>query len=184
MSRDTHCSSMRRSLSARVYEDLTITSHATSYEGAFQELAVLDPAWQPDRGLVWPLTATLCKPAGHLAFLLEGGLLLLLMLSYSWTSTRLWLLFCFVFVQHQKGQVPECALRPNKATNHNMRAKTSCLYFQCWCAFTSVGPEAYLSVGTYKQELHICRWWMWVCKQTVACHYHDTFANHLQDLCP
>lgn len=33
---------MHCSLSARVYEGLNITSHAISYEGAFQELAVLD----------------------------------------------------------------------------------------------------------------------------------------------
>jgi len=115
MSRDTHSSSMYCSVSAHVYEDLTITNHAISSEGAFQELAVLDC----HRGLVWPLRATLCKPAGPLAFLLSlGGLLQPLMLSYTWTSTRLWLLFCFVLVRHQKGQVPEYALWQSYESQH------------------------------------------------------------------
>lgn len=101
------------------------------------------------------------------------------------TPSELWLLFHFVFVQHQKGPVPKRALSPSKAAitpqeprlplcisvadvrSFLLAQKHICLLTLISRNFTSPGDGCGIQIKRCKSH-----------------KYHNTFENHLQDLCP
>lgn len=112
-----------------------------------------------------PFRATLATPPGHPAFLplLTGST------SASSTtlhSTLLWVLTAdfFCVFHHQRGPVPPRAWDQAELQITPPVPRLALRIIVADCTHFCLPISKHVSIDPYKQEFHVPRWWMWVCK--------------------